>query len=573
MVQNSLGCNALRSSKKVRRVDTGGLYKFDRSIFICTDSFIIQMWIMPRRSKRQTAKRNYVTFNCRGDSSSSSSSSSSSGSPSKKSSSGSTSSSADSEATVPYVVDQGQGLPAIAEDPAANVISDQAGKNGKESEVEKSESNTGKGFALEQLGVVGGLELVDNPKGKSKQDQFGGARPKVREAVDFRGDKGSDSEEEMQKELDRMKERELRLREKIKKDKLRKEIARKKEEVDSLQAVIDSQSPEFVPEVADVATPGKKKKGKKVRTRPGGEEKPNLKIEISNPRAKDSVSVPILFDSDAEIAQLEDEFQGASAARVRPKAKSAGVTIKELRKIPKIAQRADDALANMGLLQDESSDDESAMQQGQGKGKLLKSGMEVKASQRVVQQLLWPHVTLQYEFVSRDLAFKDLDIRLLGAGELEIITRSDVSDSERAGRLEILKNLFYFSTQVDMATVRAMYAAVLRQIEVGSLSWDADPYQIMQIMLMKVWGSKNPTKGKSQEKRVGSTGIWWCRDFQKGSCTFSSSHSKNIRGKDTWVQHICATCWQKQKKVAYHSENGGSCPMKAKKDQDGWEEI
>ena len=86
-----------------------------------------------------------------------------------------------------------------------------------------------------------------------------------------------------------------------------------------------------------------------------GEWETEFKNEISNPRAKDPV--PVLFDSDAKIAQLDEEFQGASAARVRPKTKSAGVTIKDLRKMPKISQRADGALANMGLLQDDSSGD------------------------------------------------------------------------------------------------------------------------------------------------------------------------------------------------------------------------
>ena len=509
---------------------------------------------MPRRSSRRKSKHDYALLNSRGEEISSSSSSNT-WSPQKSSSSSSSSTTA-SEATLPY--DHGQpdskGLPAIAEDR----------ETGKTNDLEVANN---KGLDLDQgaptQGACSVALLVE--KSTNSNELGKGARPKVKCVVDSRGSQqGSDSEDDMQRELEKMREKEVRLREKIRRDRLRREVARKREEVESLQAVADSQSPEAIPkEGLSASTPGKKKRAKKSKS---NSIKPNLKIEIDNTRAKEA----ILFDSDAEIAQMEEDFiEGPVKDSVPIKSKTGqGVSIKDLRRDPKLVNRADQALANMGLFQDdESSEEEQNLQKGTG-NKLLKSGMEVKASQRVVQQLLWPHVTLQYEFVSRDLAYKDLDIRLLGAGELEIITRSDISDSEKAGRLEILKNLFYFSTQVDMATVRAMYAAVLRQIEVGSLKWDADPYQIMQLMLMKVWGSK---KGRAQEKKVGSTGIWWCRDFQRGSCTYQSSHSKSIKGKDTWVQHICATCWQKQKKMAYHPENSNSCPLKGKR-EDMWEE-
>ena len=135
-----------------------------------------------------------------------------------------------------------------------------------------------------------------------------------------------------------------------------------------------------------------------------------------------------------------------------------------------------------------SDDGETTAQQG-AQGKSIKSGMEVKASQRV-EQLLWPHVTLQYEFVSRDLAFKDLDLKLLGAGELEIVTRANISEAERNARLEILKNLFYFSSQHDITNIRSMYAAIMRQVEVGGPTLELDHSRILQLMLMKAWGVK-----------------------------------------------------------------------------------
>lgn len=51
----------------------------------------------------------------------------------------------------------------------------------------------------------------------------------------------------------------------------------------------------------------------------------------------------------------------------------------------------------------------------------------------------------QYEHVSKQVQFKDLDFKLFIAGELEIISEDGLPESERIGRMKLLKKIVYFS--------------------------------------------------------------------------------------------------------------------------------
>lgn len=90
----------------------------------------------------------------------------------------------------------------------------------------------------------------------------------------------------------------------------------------------------------------------------------------------------------------------------------------------------------LGLL-DESTDEEEvpvAARSLKGKSR-IKSGLERRALDYVVNPQIWPHMKLQYEYCGKDINFSDLNFRMLIAGELEIISDSNLSGTERAGRL------------------------------------------------------------------------------------------------------------------------------------------
>ena len=69
----------------------------------------------------------------------------------------------------------------------------------------------------------------------------------------------------------------------------------------------------------------------------------------------------------------------------------------------------------------------------------LKSGITAKASDRVKHPQKWTQAHLQYEHISKQIQFKDLDFKLFIAGELEIISEDGLPESERIGRTKLLK--------------------------------------------------------------------------------------------------------------------------------------
>ena len=71
--------------------------------------------------------------------------------------------------------------------------------------------------------------------------------------------------------------------------------------------------------------------------------------------------------------------------------------------------------------------------------------LKAKSSDKVKAPQKWPHAHLQYEFVNKEVKFEDLDYRLFIAGELEVISESSISSSERQGRINLLKKIVYYT--------------------------------------------------------------------------------------------------------------------------------
>ncbi|CAG2244690.1 unnamed protein product [Mytilus edulis] len=124
---------------------------------------------------------------------------------------------------------------------------------------------------------------------------------------------------------------------------------------------------------------------------------------------------------------------------------------------------------------DSGDDSESEKKKNKRSKRKIKSGIQSKSSDKVKNQLLWPHSALQYEYVNESTSFKSLDIKLFTAGELEIITSHGISETEKSGRLNLLKKITYYSNIYAWKGLLAFYAAWLRKIELGQKSWKDDP--------------------------------------------------------------------------------------------------
>ena len=53
------------------------------------------------------------------------------------------------------------------------------------------------------------------------------------------------------------------------------------------------------------------------------------------------------------------------------------------------------------------------------------------------------------------------------AGESEIISKKHISSVERSGRLELFKRLMYLNNAYEFPILKSLYAAVLREIDLG----------------------------------------------------------------------------------------------------------
>ena len=228
----------------------------------------------------------------------------------------------------------------------------------------------------------------------------------------------------------------------------------------------------------------------------------------------------------------------------------------------------------------ESSNNESSSSSASSKSKKhkkkkkhmkKKSGIKSKASDKVKLPQKWPHAHLQFEFVNKQVTFEQLDFKMFIVGELEIISGDKISKTEKAGRLELLKKIIYYSNAYEFKGLKAFYAAWLREIELGKKSWTDDSGHIEAAILSKHLRSQKGTTSnagsasskKDYSKASETEKVWFCSQYQRNKCPHKSGHlisSRGTKGQMRWAQHICATCWQKDSVKLEHPECSTSCP-------------
>ena len=101
--------------------------------------------------------------------------------------------------------------------------------------------------------------------------------------------------------------------------------------------------------------------------------------------------------------------------------------------------------------------------------------------------------------MSSNLSFDKLDLNLFVAGELEIISDKKTREVERMGRLNLLKKIMYLSTSYEFIVLKSLYAACLREIELGKKSW-ADDFQYIESAIL----TKHTPKGASRSNSINS---------------------------------------------------------------------
>ena len=101
------------------------------------------------------------------------------------------------------------------------------------------------------------------------------------------------------------------------------------------------------------------------------------------------------------------------------------VNMADLRQDPHVDRHAGALLRTLSLVSDSDSEPDCVAsdqrRRSTKRGRRLRSGMEARATDVVANPQFWPHVALPLEQVGKSFAFAKLDLRLLVAGELEII--------------------------------------------------------------------------------------------------------------------------------------------------------
>ena len=190
----------------------------------------------------------------------------------------------------------------------------------------------------------------------------------------------------------------------------------------------------------------------------------------------------------------------------------------------------------------------------------LKSGKYVKSNIDIKRQEQWPHMNVLRKYAWK-CSFDNLDFDMFIAGETRIIL--NMTDSQAAkGRLEFLCRLSHWLCKCkDWNLVKWLYEGVIESVEMGEAAWTDDfgHYETMIPFAMHQDRKEVEEHRKGKDKR---TEVFWCKGFQKNTCTDKAPHMSVIRNDEPPVPvlHVCASCLQREGKHEDHPEC--ECPKK-----------
>jgi hypothetical protein len=157
------------------------------------------------------------------------------------------------------------------------------------------------------------------------------------------------------------------------------------------------------------------------------------------------------------------------------------------------------------------------------------------------------------------------------AGESEILSSLSKTDEEMSGRLSMLRQIAYYKDTYSWQSLLDLYAAWLRQIELCQRKWLDDTTQLEHVILVghkhsdqQVSNRDKSVKSEfTRDSKSGDDSVWFCSEYQRNKCSFQNSHMLVIKGQMRSVEHICATCWQKDNTKLGHPESSSECPHQA----------
>ena len=119
------------------------------------------------------------------------------------------------------------------------------------------------------------------------------------------------------------------------------------------------------------------------------------------------------------------------------------------------------------------------------RGKKLTSGLFRGSSVQVKREVLWPMDKLgpQHTNYGKQIYHSDLDMRLLVIGELAIVRDITTSEVESKARMDMLNDIIFNADHFEWSALLRLHAAVLREVEIGSLKWGESYAHMSQLIL------------------------------------------------------------------------------------------
>ena len=167
----------------------------------------------------------------------------------------------------------------------------------------------------------------------------------------------------------------------------------------------------------------------------------------------------------------------------------------------------------------------------------MKSGKDRKLTSRVLSPQLWPHSHLSLSYISKDKKYDDLSLTEFAVGYDAILQRPTLSPSELRVRIDNFAVLMYLATQYTWSSVRDLHAAVLFEIECDRAKWgDAFTYLESCILQSLLRSSRS---GSGAPRADNPASVFFCRDFQHGTCKRQKDHFGTLRGKRMVSAQLC----------------------------------
>ena len=197
----------------------------------------------------------------------------------------------------------------------------------------------------------------------------------------------------------------------------------------------------------------------------------------------------------------------------------------------------------------------------------VKSDKYAKCNANLIQKECWPHISVLKKYTQR-VPFNQLEFNAFVARKTHTIYMM-IDTQVALGRLRLLSRIAHWQCHSkNWGQIHSLYEAIVELFELGKEDWTLDfsHYEAMvPIYTPNAEGKESKEKDKDKkEKEKKTSEVYWCKEFQRGTCTEKVPQMSSIKLDEPQVPvlHIGASCWQKDRKRKDHAESDNTCPYK-----------